>query len=174
MLTRLKRFFKHRWQGESALSAALPTDVLAQLTQSVRASEQLHSGEIRIFVEAGLPFSYLWQAGPLAQITRSRALNVFGKLRVWDTAGNNGVLIYLLMAERVIEIVADRGLNEKVSPKTWQTLVETMRTAFRRGDFASGLNLAIKEVHALLLTHFPLSAGEANPNELPDEPVLCR
>ena len=172
MLTRLRRFIKHRWQGDDMSSKVLPPDVLAQLTQAVQASERLHSGEIRIYVEAGLPFSYLWRTDTLPQITRSRALSVFGKLRVWDTAGNNGVLIYLLMAERAIEIVADRGLNDKVSPQTWQTLVDTMRVAFRRGEFVPGLRLAIQEVHSLLLTHFPLPPGETNPNELPDEPVL--
>ncbi|HEY8906167.1 MAG TPA: TPM domain-containing protein [Rhodoferax sp.] len=172
MLTRLKRLIKHRWLGENASSKALPTEVLAQLTQAVQASERLHSGEIRIYVEAGLPFSYLWRTDPLPQIIRRRALSVFGKLRVWDTASNNGVLIYLLMAERAIEIVADRGLNDRVSQQTWQTLVQTMRVPFQRGEFAPGLSMAIQQVHGLLLTHFPLAPGETHPNELPDQPVL--
>ncbi|MDR3367926.1 TPM domain-containing protein [Rhodoferax sp.] len=172
MLTRLKRVIKHRWQGERVLSKVLPPDALAQLTQSVRASERLHSGEIRIYVEAELPFSYLWRTAPLEQIIRSRAVSVFGKLRVWDTAHNNGVLIYLLIAEQAIEIVADRGLNDKVSPQTWHALVQTMRGAFRRGDFAAGLSSVFQEVHGLLLAQFPLSPGETNPNELQDEPIL--
>jgi uncharacterized membrane protein len=172
MLTRLKRWIKHRWQGENASSKVLPPEVLAQLSQAVQASERLHSGEIRIYVEASLPFSYLWRTDPLAQIIRSRALSMFGKLRVWDTACNTGVLIYLLMAERSIEIVADRGLNDKVSQQTWQTLVQTMRVPFQRGEFAAGLRLAIDEVHGLLAAHFPLSSSETNPNELPDEPIL--
>jgi uncharacterized membrane protein len=172
MLTRLRRWIKHRWLGESASSKALPPEVLAQLTQAMQASERLHSGEIRIYVEAGLPFSYLWRTDPLAQIIRNRALSVFGKLRIWDTASNNGVLIYLLMAERAIEIVADRGLNDRVSQQTWQTLVQTMRVPFQRGEFAPGLSLVIQQVHGLLLAHFPLAPGETNPNELPDQPVL--
>ena len=172
MLTRLGRLFKHRWQNNNLSRYGLSPDALTHLTQSVQNSERLHSGEIRIYVEAGLPFSYLWRTAPMDQITRCRALGMFGKLRVWDTAHNNGVLIYLLLAERAIEIVADRGLNDKVSPHAWQSVLQDMRITFRRGEFVSGLGLAIQEIHRLLVAHFPLAPGETNPNELPDEPVL--
>ena len=97
---------------------------------------------------------------------------MFGKLRVWDTEHNNGVLIYLLLAERCIEIVADRGLNRHVSPSQWQEVMERMRSAFRKGEFEAGVNDAIDAVDALLAQHFPLAQGQANPNELPDAPYL--
>ena len=97
---------------------------------------------------------------------------MFGKLRVWDTENNNGVLIYLLLAERAIEIVADRGLTRHVSQLHWDTLVGGMREAFRAGHFETGLAQAIDAVDALLVRHFPLAAGEANPNELPDRADL--
>ena len=93
---------------------------------------------------------------------------MFGKLRVWDTEHNNGVLIYLLLAERAIEIVADRGLSQRVDPREWQRIVERMGAAFRDGRFEDGLTQALEEVSALLVEHFPLAQGEANPNELPD------
>ena len=108
----------------------------------------------------------------MAQIMRERALTIFSKLRVWDTAQNNGVLIYLLLAERRIEIVADRGLNEMVAPDTWPHLVDSMRAAFKAGDFESGLVTAVQEVSALLDKHFALTHGQDNPNELPDAPLL--
>jgi uncharacterized membrane protein len=134
----------------------------------VAASEKRHSGELRIYVEAGLPASYLMRdAAP-----RERAVAMFGKLRVWDTAHNNGVLIYLLLAEHAIEIVADRGLALRVPAGEWQRIVEAMRGAFRDRRFEDGLNQAVDAVTALLVQHFPLAPGEANPNELPDEPVL--
>ncbi len=127
-------------------------------------SERRHSGEIRLCVEAGLPLSYLWRdATP-----RQRAVTMFGKLRVWDTEQNNGVLIYLLLAEHAIEVVADRGLARAVPPETWQQLVAGMREAFRAGRFEDGLAQAVDRVDALLVAHFPLAAGQANPNELPD------
>jgi uncharacterized membrane protein len=172
MLTQLKRLYKHRWQHEPSAAKTLSPEDLLRLTQCVQTSEQEHSGEIRLYAEGALPLSYLWRDASMSQIIRQRALAIFGKLRVWDTASNNGVLIYLLVAEHAIEIVADRGLNDKVSPATWNALLATMREAFKRSDFESGLTLAVTEVSRLLSQHFPLAVGESNPNELPNEPVV--
>jgi uncharacterized membrane protein len=172
MWSRIKRILKHRWLDESATRRAIPADMVQRMAQRVAASEQWHSGEIRIFVEAGLPFGYLRRDASMRQITRQRALSMFGKLRVWDTAHNNGVLIYLLLAERSIELVADRGLNDVVDPKVWQDMVAGMRSAFQQGQFEEGLTKALEEVSTLLVRHFALEAGEVNANELPDSPVL--
>jgi uncharacterized membrane protein len=161
---RLRRILRHRWLDETDTARALGTAALERLEQRVAASERLHSGEIRLCVEAGLPLSYLWRdAAP-----RQRALTVFGKLRVWDTEHNNGVLIYLLLAEHAIEIVADRGLNRHVSGEQWRQLVDGMRSEFRAGRYEQGLAQAIDVVDTLLRQHFPLAAGQVNPNELPD------
>ncbi|HEX6362237.1 MAG TPA: TPM domain-containing protein, partial [Albitalea sp.] len=100
------------------------------------------------------------------------ALALFGKLRVWDTERNNGVLIYLLLAEHAIEIIADRGVARHVSAEEWQRIVGTMSDAFRAGRFEDGLNSAIDAVHERLVRHFPLQPGAANPNELTDAVVL--
>ncbi len=172
MWRRIKRILKHRWLDASTTQRAIPPDMVQRLAQRVAASEQYHSGEIRIFVEAGLPLSYLWRNATTRQITRQRALTMFGKLRVWDTAHNNGVLIYLLLAERSIELVADRGLNDLVKPGVWRDMVAGMGNAFQQGRFEEGLTTALEEVSTLLALHFPLKAGEINPNELPDSPVL--
>jgi uncharacterized membrane protein len=172
MWTRLSRIFKHRWHSGTAARHAISPELLDKLTAQVKHSESGHSGEIRIFVEAGLPLSYLKRHASMAQITRERALAIFGKLRVWDTAHNNGVLIYLLLAERRIEIVADRGLNELVAPETWPRLVQDMSAAFKAGNYEAGLTQAVQEVSALLQQHFALQTGQANLNELPDAPVL--
>jgi len=134
----------------------------------VAASELGHSGEVRVCVEAGLPLSYLWRDAP----ARERALAMFGKLRVWDTRHNNGVLIYLLLAEHAIEIVADRGLSQHVPHEHWQQLAQGMSSAFKAGRFEEGLGQAIDAVHELLCRHFPLQPGVANPNELPDRPYV--
>jgi uncharacterized membrane protein len=168
MLDRLQRMFKHRWLDEADTRRAIPQDVLERLTRRVGASEQRHTGEVRIYVEAGLPMSYLWRDGT----ARERAVTLFGKLGVWDTEQNNGVLIYLLLAEHKIEIVADRGLNRHVTPQQWQEIVQRMGAAFQAGRFEDGLTHALEEVSALLVQHFPAAAGTANPNELPDAPVL--
>jgi len=165
---RLLRLLKHRWFDESDTRRALAPEVVRRLQQRVAASERAHSGEIRVCVEAGLPLSYLWRG----LTARERALTMFGKLRVWDTAHNNGVLIYLLLAEHAIEIVADRGLNAHVGAAQWAAIVASMRDAFRARHHEEGLNAAIDAVDALLRQHFPLAAGEANPNELPDQPAL--
>jgi uncharacterized membrane protein len=142
----------------------LPADVRQHLQARVHNSELHHSGEIRVCVEAGLPLGYLWKGLQ----ARDRALTLFGKLRVWDTSANNGVLIYLLLAERAIEIVADRGLNERVTAAQWQTVVAGLSGALREGRVEQGLAVAIDAVDALLREHFPLAPGERNANELPD------
>ena len=163
-MNRWLRILKHRWTDETDAARALGPEALLRLEQRVAMSERRHSGEIRLCVEAGLPLSYLWRdATP-----RQRAVTMFGKLRVWDTEQNNGVLIYLLLAEHAIEVVADRGLARAVPPETWQQLVAGMREAFRAGHFEDGLAQAVDRVDALLVAHFPLAAGQANPNELPD------
>ncbi len=172
MWTRLTRVLKHRWQSDDAARRAIPSVLRNRLATQVAQSETAHSGEIRIYVEAGLPTSDLWQAANMAHITRERALALFGKLRVWDTAHNNGVLIYLLLAEHRIEIVADRGLNERVAADTWPRLVSGMSAAFKAGDYETGLTQAVQQVSALLQQHFALQGGQCNPNELPDTPVV--
>jgi len=172
MLQRLFRLLRHRWMPDNAAQRVFPPAVLDQLTRQVASSEAGHSGEIRIYVEAGLPLSYLWQTGDIAAIVHQRALSMFGKLRVWDTEHNNGVLIYLLLAERRIEIIADRGLCQRVPADTWPQLVQQLSGAFKAGAFEQGLTQTVQQVDALLLAHFPLQRDSANPNELPDRPVL--
>jgi uncharacterized membrane protein len=142
--------------------------MVTRLGQRVAASERRHSGEIRIYVESSLPTGYLLRGAT----PRERAVAMFGELRVWDTEHNNGVLIYLLLAERAIEIVADRGLRSRTTTDEWHSLIAHMSAAFRGGRFEDGLTQALEEVSALLVTHFPLAAGEDNRNELPDRPVL--
>ena len=168
MLAKFKRMLRHRWLDASDTRKAIPADMVERLARRVAASEGRHSGEVRIYVEAGLPTSYLLRdATP-----RERAVTMFAKLRVWETEHNNGVLIYLLLAEHAIEIVADRGINRHVTPAEWQAIVARMGSAFRDGRFEDGLTQALEEVSALLVEHFPLAPGEANPNELPDQPLL--
>ncbi|RZI75760.1 MAG: TPM domain-containing protein, partial [Variovorax sp.] len=167
-LKTLGRIWRHRWTDEAAVRRVLPPDMLERLARRVAASEHRHTGEIRICVEAGLPMSYLWRDAP----ARQRAVMLFGKLRVWDTQHNNGVLIYLLLAEHAIEIVADRGIDAHVDAAEWAAMTQRMGAAFREGRFEDGLTQALEEVSALLVAHFPAAPGERNSNELPDAPVL--
>src|SRR4051812_24453377 len=145
------RILKHRLLDETDTRRALDAQALQRLQERVAASERGHSGEIRICVEASLPLSYLWRNAT----ARQRAVTMFGKLRVWDTEHNNGVLIYLLLAEHRIEIVADRGLNRHVSAERWQALTAHMAAAFQAGRYEAGLNDAVDAVGKLLDQHFP-------------------
>jgi uncharacterized membrane protein len=163
----LPRLLRHRLLDEGDAKRMLDDDALRRIEARVAASEARHAGQIRVCVEAGLPLSYL-RRGATA---RDRAVAMFGKLGVWDTELNSGVLIYLLLAERSIEIVADRGVDRHVDAAAWQRLVETMRDAFREGRFEAGLEQAIDGVDALLVRHFPRVEGAAQRNELPDAPV---
>ncbi len=168
MTNRWLRLLKHSRFDAADARRVLAPDALQRIEARVAASEARHSGEIRICVEAGLPLSYLRRnATP-----RERAVALFGKLRVWDTEHNNGVLVYLMVAEQVIEIVADRGLNRHVDSVGWQRIMAAMQSAFHGGQFEAGLNQAIDAIDALLREHFALAPGDVNPNELPNAPLM--
>ena len=168
MIHPVLRLLKHRRLDEGDALRMLGADAMQRIQARVAASEVHHSGEIRVCVEAGLPWSYLRRHAS----ARERAVAMFGKLRVWDTEHNNGVLIYLLLAEHAIEVIADRGLSRHVDTAQWRAITATMAAAFSAGRFEAGLNQAVDAVDALLKEHFPLAPGEVNPNELPDEPDL--
>jgi uncharacterized membrane protein len=170
MYKRVLRLLKHRWTSDAAHT--LPPPALQRLQKRVAASEQRHSGEVRLYVESGLPNSYLLRPHDLPTLTRQRALTQFGKLRVWDTAHNNGVLIYLLLAEHAIELVADRGIDQYISPRAWDEVVAHLGVALKAGNFEQGLGQAIDAVTAILVQHFPLELGEFKTNALPDQPSL--
>ena len=174
-MNKVVRILKHRWLDMADTVRAVPDDMAERLARRVAASEGRHSGEVRLCVEASLPLSYLWRISPqtpLAVVVRERALTWFGRLRIWDTEHNNGVLIYLLLAEHAIELVADRGVARHVDAAEWTRITATMSAAFKAGEFEVGLNQAIDAVDALLAKHYPLAPGETNPNELPDAPYL--
>jgi uncharacterized membrane protein len=167
-MNRFLRILRHRWFDERDAVRAIGAEALQRIQARVAASEQHHGGEIRVCVEAGLPLPFLLRDAS----ARERAVAVFGELGVWDTEQNNGVLIYLLLAEHRIEIVADRGLNRHVSAAQWQQITDAMAAAFKAGQFEAGLNQAVDAVDALLVRHFPAERGGPNPNELPDAPVV--
>ena len=159
------------WQGEQAAWQAVPDAMAERMMRRVQASEQRHTGQIRVCVEGALPLSYAWRAGrgaPVSAVVRQRALAWFGRLQVWDTEANNGVLIYLLLTEHRIEIVADRGLQRYVSTQDWQDVVSRLGTHLRSSDFEGGLTQALEEVSVLLVQHFPQAPGTPEMNELPD------
>lgn len=178
MLDILIRLWRHRWLDELDTHRVLPSDAAARLRQRVADSEARHNGQVRICVEAGLPTSYLWRhlrrRTPIRRIVRERAVMMFSKLGVWNTEHNNGVLIYLLLAERAIELVADRGLARETPPQLWREALERLGESLRAGRFEEGLTQALGEVSALLVERFPRdpTAPIPNVNELPDEPVL--
>ena len=164
----LPRLLRHRMLDEGDARRALGPSASARIAARVAASEAHHSGQIRVCIEAGLPFSYLRRnATP-----RDRAAMMFSKLRVWDTEHNNGVLVYVLLAEHAIEIIADRGIDRRVDAAAWEAIAAQMREPFRGGDFVAGLDRAIDAVDALLVRHFPRDSSQPSPNELPDEPFV--
>jgi len=174
----LPQLARHLWLDAVDARRMLGPHTLEQIERLVRESEMQHTGEICVCVEASLPASYLWRHVRLGvsmdDIVHERALSLFGKLRVWDTEFNNGVLIYLQLAEHCVEIVADRGLSRHVPHAEWQTLLTEMSTDFRAGRYEEGLHRAIAGVSTALGRYFPRSeGGEAvRENRLPDQPVI--
>ncbi|HSQ15733.1 MAG TPA: TPM domain-containing protein [Candidatus Binatia bacterium] len=151
-----------RWMADRAF----PRDTLMAIEKVIKASEATHRGEIRFVVEGALDIAPLFRG----QSARERAIDVFSQLRIWDTEANNGVLIYLLLADRDVEIVADRGIDAKVGPRQWEGICREMEAAFRQADFEGGVVRGIREVTRHLAEHFPAVGDDRN--ELPDKPVL--
>lgn len=163
-----KRILHHLLTPAWKVGRVLAADDLRAVEEAIRAGERLHRGEVRFAVEAALDLRPLLRG----QSPRERALEIFSDLRMWDTAENSGVLIYLLLADRDVEIVADRGIHARVGPAAWEALCKDMEAAFKLGQFRAGLLEGVRAVSALLAREFP-SAG-ANPNELPDAPTVIR
>lgn len=163
---KLKRIFKHLATGQVALRRHFPHTALKNIERAIAQAEQGCSGQIRFAVEHALDWSPLW-AG---QSARKRAIDVFSNLRVWDTEHNNGVLIYLLLADRDVEIVADRGIHAKLGQQVWEAICQEMEAAFRMGQFEAGVIAGIQSVGRHLAQHYP-QTGEKR-NELSDAPVL--
>jgi uncharacterized membrane protein len=155
------------FDGLFQLHRRFPSELLDDMTAAIADGEHRHLGEVRFAIEARLALQPVW-AGLDAQ---TRARQVFGQLGVWDTEHNCGVLLYVLMAEHRIEIVADRGIARRVKPEEWSTICAGMQQSFAAGQWRAGALHGITEVHALLAKHFP-SHGKARPDELPDRPVL--
>ena len=162
----LKRVAKHLLLTHWQVDRAFPRKTMDAIERAIKASETAHAGEIRFAVEGALDSAPLFKA----QSARERALEVFAQLRVWDTEHNNGVLIYLLLADRDVEIVADRGIHKKVGSPEWESICRTMETAFRQADFEGGVVNGIQAVTQHLIRHFPDSS--AGRNELPDQAVV--
>jgi uncharacterized membrane protein len=162
----MKRVLKHLFAPHWIMYRAFPRAALKRIETAIRESEKTHAGELRFAVEAGLHLMPL-----LRGVTpRQRARQVFAELNVWDTEHNSGVLIYVQLMDRRIEILADRGISAKVEQAAWDAVCRRMEDAFRARRFEQGVLDGISEVTALLGRHFPVRG--VNPNELPDKPVV--
>jgi uncharacterized membrane protein len=157
-----KHLLEHRWR----VRQVFPKHVLASIERAIKASEATHSGQIRFVVEGALDGAPLLRN----QSARDRALDVFSHLRIWDTAHNNGVLIYLLLADRDVEILADRGIDAKVGAAEWENICRAMEAEFSKGNFQAGVLKGIAAVSRHLAKHFPKHGRGVN--ELPDAPVV--
>jgi uncharacterized membrane protein len=162
----MKRIATHLLATRWSVNRAFPGTTLTAIDKAIKASEATHRGEIRFAVEGALHVEPLLRG----QSARERAIDVFSQLRIWDTEHNNGVLIYLLLADRDVEIVADRGIDAKVGAQEWERICRKMEAAFRQADFEGGVLGGIQEVTRHLAEHFPPIGGDRS--ELPDKPVV--
>ena len=161
------RFWRHLATDYPSARRAFPEAALRRIEAAIAAGERCHRGQVRFVVEPALPLARVLKALP----PRERALEVFGLLRVWDTEDNAGVLVYLLLADRDVEIVADRGIHRAVGASAWEAVCREMEAAFRDARYADGAEAGIARINALLEQHFPRGEGDAV-NELPDRPVI--
>ena len=161
-----RRFWRHLVTDHWSARRAFPSGALQHIERAIAVGERDHLGQVRFVVEASLALpSVLRRESP-----RDRALEVFGRLRIWDTEHNSGVLVYLLLADKAVEIVADRGIHRRVGDELWQTICRRMEAAYRAGRFEDGAVAGVEAISALLTQHFPRSAPGTN--ELPDRPLV--
>lgn len=154
-LTRFMRHFtSHPWR----VGRYFPAVALRQIEQAIAESERRHAGELRVVIESGLP----WQAILHGVSPRQRAIQLFGQLNIWDTEHNNGVLVYLNLADRDVEIIADRGIHRQVGEAGWQEICQQMEGMFRRGQFAQGVQHGIESIGQHLAVCFPPEATPRN------------
>jgi len=166
MTNTFARLIKHLSYPGWRVSRAFPKAALKAIATEIGRSENRHDGELRFVVVGGLDVSRLWRGVS----ARQHAVEMFSQLRVWDTEHNSGVLIYVQLADRQVEILADRGIHKKVGDTTWQTICAGMQQAFRAGKFEDGALEGVRAVGRVLAEHFP--AHDNNPDELPDDVVL--
>jgi len=171
-MVNFKRWFRHLFMPYWAWRRAFPQSTLDAIEAAIQTSETAHSGEIRFAIENCLPSALVWRG----MSGRERAVEMFSNLRVWDTEHNSGVLIYLLLADHDIEIVADRGIAARVDPAAWEAVAQAMEFAFRRGEFERGALDGIGQIGALLEVHFSPTEHSYplghNPDELENRPVI--
>lgn len=160
------RCFKHLLLPDWWLRRAFSAADLAAIGAAIAAGETSHRGELRFVVEGSLPLSALWRD----LSARQRAVDLFAALRVWDTEENSGVLIYVQLADRRVEILADRGIAARVAQQEWNAICREMEKSFSDGQWRGGALRAVTRAGELLANHFP--AGDHNPNELPDQPLV--
>jgi uncharacterized membrane protein len=174
---RALRLLRHRWAAGWGSGQQLGSAEIERLTQAIAHSESRHSAQIQLCIETSLPPSYAWRAAPLADICRARALSQFAKLRVWDTEHNNGVLIYLLLPEHAIEIVADRALQRSLPAASWTLLLTQLQHDLRQpgaDSLVQALSACIEQLSLQLQPLYPRAAPDQPGlgNELPDRPHL--
>lgn len=162
----IKRIIKHLCMTDGKVRRTFSADALTRIEAAIKASEAEHVGEIQFAVEGGLDGAPLFNG----QSARERALELFSQLRVWDTEYNTGVLIYLLLADHAVEIVADRGIHAKVHPQEWSTICREMEAAFRQANFESGVVSGVQAVTWHLKQHFPAHVDDRN--ELSNQPIV--
>lgn len=162
----IKRIVKHMLVTDGQMRRAFGRTTLNKIEAAIKAGEREHVGEIRFAIEGGLDGAPLFKG----QSARERAIDLFSQLRVWDTQQNSGVLIYLLLADRAVEIVADRGIHAKVPSHEWNKVCRQMEIAFKQSDFEGGVVSGVQAVSSHLKQHFPSDSHDRN--ELPDKPVL--
>ncbi len=160
-----QRILKHLLTTHGQVTRAFPRNALNAIEKAIKSSESAHAGEIRFVVEGALDGMPLFKG----QSPKERAIELFSQLRVWDTEHNNGLLIYLLIADRAVEIVADRGIHAKVGAEEWRKVCHQMETAFKQSNYEGGVVSGVQAVTQHLLRHFP---AEDHPNELSDRPVV--
>lgn len=162
----IPRLFRHLLTTKGTAGRTFPPETLKAIEAAIATGEQRHRAEVRLVIEHSLPMDAVFaRVDP-----RQRAIALFSQLRIWDTEENCGVLVYINIADRKVEIVADRDVSRRVTQEEWNAVCRTMTEGFKRGEFRDSAAAAMQKLNALLEKHYPTEG--AHPNQLPNQPIM--
>jgi hypothetical protein len=170
MENRLARWIRHRWWDDAALR--LPHGIVERLAEGIKRCEQGHNAEVCLHIESSLPNSYLWRKQEMSVLLETRAKDLFASKGIWDTEENNGLLIYLCLAERSVELVFDRAIQRAIDATEWESMLSRMAQHVQSSNIEVGILEMLGTISTLLAEHFPVTQGRTLTNEISDTPTL--
>lgn len=164
----LARLLRHLTTTTASARRVFPAATLTALQAEIGAGEARHRAQLRLIIEPKLRWAPLRDKVS----SRGRAHALFSQYRIWDTEENVGVLLYINLADRAVEIVTDRAVGRAIERRQWEAACVAMTQGFAQGSFHDSAIAGVVEINRLLAAEFPRGGDTLRGNELSDRPVI--